>query len=990
MTRIFLLLIMFMPCLLISQEMQREKFSTRLLSAVDSRSGGQHEVYVVLNDQIDIDRMVDSFEMAGTPIRERAIQINKRLRMIANRSQPTVMDQIIDLGIDQVTPVWIVNALFFNADAQQLVTMSGMPEVKFLDLNVPLKIDDPAVMVKNSESRSAEGSREPGLTLIKAPFMWEKGYTGYGQKAFIMDTGIDPTHPALERNYAGNAIPEDQAWFGQLNRFDRPYDCASHGTHVTGTILGIDRKAQDTIGVAYNAMWTGAPILRVCGGNTAIRMVGFQWATDPDNNPETTEDMMDVINNSWTDTMVEDCYEVYKQLLTTVEATGVAVVFAAGNDGPDPQTISQPKNINKSLVNTFAVGAINAANLQIADFSSRGPSKCGGEGSILIKPEVSAPGVNVRSCVPGNTYANFNGTSMAAPHAAGAILLLKEAFPMLSGIDIKLALYHSASDMGEPGEDNVFGMGMIDLESAFNYLVAAGHEPANPTVEQDLSIENFKYFVDPCTGQVAYEVILKNEGTAPISDILLEIIDDLSTLMIEEVPFSLEPGEQVVHTFQLPLVEDGIYNLIVKAIMPGIADERSLNNSIRTYFNYEKIEEWTLSLNEDLVGSDLCGGTRVLASNQNREGTLIWYTADDEFSPIFTGNDYSITLPDADTSLHFFIGLELNKSVINPDEQVEKVAFLPEENSGFTFFTSQEVRLEEFSFECTERTFLSITITDEDGGSYWSANRFYNEGVQSVSPNVVIPRGRVVKIQILGNRELTTPNFDHLPAGIPGYVSILETVINNEVSDELLFPIFDVVFAYEIPCARKPLSLQVSASQVIPLANFSTLPGEPVLPANQPILFVNESESAETFEWNFGDGTLSDEEIPTHTYFEGGAYLVSLKAFQSDGCFDVHTQLIVIEDDATTSLIDLSQSDLISIYPNPAKNELNIQLEDPSERIISVQLINMNGQVLANNPITLQASVYRVDLSSNIPTGMYVVRAMMEDGSSRFGRVVIH
>lgn len=242
MSRILLLLIMCLPSLMISQEMQREKFSTRLLNEVDLRSSGQHDVYIVLNDQIDIDRLVDSFERAGTPVRERAIQINKRLRKIADRSQPAVMDQFMDLGIDQITSAWIVNALFFKADAQQLITMSGMPEVKFLDLNVPLQIDDPAVMVENSESRSAEGSLEPGLELIKAPFMWKKGYTGYGRKAFIMDTGIDPSHVALERNYAGNAIPEDQAWFGQLNRFNRPYDCASHGTHVTGTILGIDRE----------------------------------------------------------------------------------------------------------------------------------------------------------------------------------------------------------------------------------------------------------------------------------------------------------------------------------------------------------------------------------------------------------------------------------------------------------------------------------------------------------------------------------------------------------------------------------------------------------------------------------------------------------------------------------------------------------------------------------------------------------------------------
>ena len=153
---------------------------------------------------------------------------------------------------------------------------------------------------------------------------------------------------------------------------------------------------------------------------------------DPDNNPGTITDMPDVINNSWYDpTVTGECTSIYESTLISVEAAGIAVCFSAGNEGPGVSTITPPKNINTSLVNTFTIGNVNGNNVSypIESSSSRGPSICGGTGSLLIKPEVVAPGANVRSCIGTNSYALYTGTSMASPHAAGAILLLKEAFP---------------------------------------------------------------------------------------------------------------------------------------------------------------------------------------------------------------------------------------------------------------------------------------------------------------------------------------------------------------------------------------------------------------------------------------------------------------------------------------------------------------------------------------------------------------------------------
>ncbi|HJO15173.1 MAG TPA: S8 family serine peptidase, partial [Candidatus Pacearchaeota archaeon] len=153
---------------------------------------------------------------------------------------------------------------------------------------------------------------------------------------------------------------------------------------------------------------------------------------------------------------------------TTAAENGISFVVAAGNSGPRANSVGIPASAKKVI----AVGAVDN-NHEIASFSSRGPTK-----DDRIKPEVSAPGVSVMAPT-ANTYDSYHrwsGTSMATPHVAGVVALLKEADPELNTEEIREMLMLNALDKGEEGEDNTYGWGVVDVLQALLEISPQEHE----------------------------------------------------------------------------------------------------------------------------------------------------------------------------------------------------------------------------------------------------------------------------------------------------------------------------------------------------------------------------------------------------------------------------------------------------------------------------------------------------------------------------------
>ncbi|MCP4580039.1 MAG: S8 family serine peptidase, partial [candidate division Zixibacteria bacterium] len=420
---------------------------------------------IVLSEQFDIESFKKKMTMANSTRAERHAYVINSLREIAGRTQPDLLAYLesgqIRGTVDDYSSYWIANIIIAELAKTAIESIAARSDVDVIalwrepELIEPIEVEQSAPMSSNVEI---------GLDAIGAPEMWELGYTGVDRLVANLDTGVDGYHPALISRWRGNnGAPWQECWFDGYNPDNEyPSDTYGHGTHTMGTLAGLAEITGDTIGVAHGALWIAA--------NTRNNMLGsWQWLVDPDGDPSTIDDVPDVVSNSWGTSAADTCWDNYWIEIDNCEAAGIAVVFSAGNSGPDPESVANPANRIESPYNAFSVGMIdgNDENYPIAEWSSRGPSPCDHE---TIKPEVVAPGILVRSSIPGGGYQLGSGTSMSCPHVAGAIALLRQYNPEASIDTIKWALMQSAVDLGIEGEDNAYGHGLINVRAALNYM----------------------------------------------------------------------------------------------------------------------------------------------------------------------------------------------------------------------------------------------------------------------------------------------------------------------------------------------------------------------------------------------------------------------------------------------------------------------------------------------------------------------------------------
>ncbi|MCK4403673.1 MAG: S8 family serine peptidase [candidate division Zixibacteria bacterium] len=563
-----------------------------------------------LNFKLNLSEFGSTGQKATRKVRHR--MIIRSLMDKAESSQSEIIDYLnkktIEGSVEKFKTFWITNAIQVTATKDQVEKIASHPDVETIYENYPVTLVEP-VSVERSAGNTVE--RERCLSAISAREAWEMGYTGKGRLVCNFDTGVDGDHPALFSNWRGNngGLPS-ASWFDPYGS-DFPKDNKGHGTHTMGIMVGISEG--DTIGVAFGADWIASAVIdRGASISQTISDIlsAFQWAVDPDGNPETLDDVPDVINNSWgiPPGYKPACDQTFWNAIDNVEDAGVVVVFAAGNEGPEPITLRTPADRISSRTNCFSVGAIDALSFgfPVATFSSRGPSGCDNQ---TIKPEVCAPGVKIYSCYKNGEYRLMSGTSMAAPFVAGAVAILRQYNPDATVEEIKQALLESCSDLGLPGEDNSYGRGLINIKRALDILP----RPNMP----NLYLTDFYCAggISPQPGdQINLVVELKNTGedvdgvfaNLSTSDSLAQIASDSTYLgdvdKGEEVsnlssPFrvgfdqNMPLGRKVEFTLQIlgqePLYSSELsFSITVGSLPPNSLGDHDVGNFVFTLSNF--------------------------------------------------------------------------------------------------------------------------------------------------------------------------------------------------------------------------------------------------------------------------------------------------------------------------------------------------------------------------------------------------------------------
>jgi subtilisin family serine protease len=378
-------------------------------------------------------------------------------------------------GIEVRERFWIANAVLAEVNTDK-VDISEVTRVKGVDrAHANFKLSIPENLQQKSASaadgvQSGDYDTTYGLDQINATKVWDEYNTmGEGVGVAVLDTGVDPDHPDIDIN-PDNFVEATEEGVENVD----PYDSDTHGTHTSGTVVG-GNASGEYIGVAPGATLYHGLVIPGGGGSFAQVANGMEWAAE--------EDGVDVVSMSLGAT---GYYTEMIEPTQNIEAAGKILVSSAGNSGAGSS--GSPGNVYEAV----AAGASNEAG-GIASFSSGeevdtqadwGSDAPADWPDTYTVPDYAAPGVSVKSSVPGGGYAEYDGTSMAAPHMSGAIALMLSAAGDIDKSTATEALTETAWAPTEDPDPTRYGDGIIDIKNATD-MVALEQEVTGTVTDAD-------------------------------------------------------------------------------------------------------------------------------------------------------------------------------------------------------------------------------------------------------------------------------------------------------------------------------------------------------------------------------------------------------------------------------------------------------------------------------------------------------------------------
>ncbi|SVB21635.1 uncharacterized protein METZ01_LOCUS174489, partial [marine metagenome] len=456
-------------------------------------------IYIALTDNYDF-RSVEGILAKFNKIEKREF-VKQELKSYYLESQEDIMSQINELKeeglITKVKDLWITNVIICESTGEAIYELAKRKDIRKIDYD-EYRIVLPDID-KNQSHLNDPQSREItwNVLIVNADDVWAEGYTGQGSVVSVIDTGVNYNHQDLNDHMWGGGIFFPLHGYDFHNDDNNPMDDMGHGTHCAGTVAG-DGTAGSQTGIAPDAAIMALKVLDASGGgyeSSCWEAIEFSVNNDAD---------VMSLSLGWLHAWGPDRTS-WRNAMNSALFAGVIASVAAGNEGtqygvPDnirtpgdvpPPWLHPDQTLTGGLSAVVSVGATNS-NDGIASFSSRGPVSWETISPFLdypynpemglIRPDVSAPGENIKSLAHySNTgyESGWSGTSMATPCVAGVMALMISKDPSITPTQMSEIIETSSLHLGSTGKNNTYGSGRVDAYDAVN-MVWGDPIPPNP------------------------------------------------------------------------------------------------------------------------------------------------------------------------------------------------------------------------------------------------------------------------------------------------------------------------------------------------------------------------------------------------------------------------------------------------------------------------------------------------------------------------------
>jgi subtilisin family serine protease len=421
---------------------------------------------------------------------ERRAEVARILTDFSAREQADLVRLLSANGAQNVTPLWIVNAVCCEASAELIRLVAVRPDVEYVGYDMAYA---PDVLETPGVPAAPDDEIPWGVRRINAPAVWAQGHTGQGIVVGVIDTGCDYAHPDLADHLWADPHYPHHGWDFE-NNDNNPMDDNGHGTNTAGFVAA-DGTAGSQCGAAPDAQ------LMICRVRAMVDSVSesqcwqaMQFCVAPPLSPGNGADLY-VLTLGWLLSW-NPHLATWRTAMNNVAAAGLSQIVSPGSEGSGspPRNLRCPGNVPPpwwnpentgvgTLSGAVAVGATDSLD-NLASFSSQGPVSWAAVAPFsdypwppgLTKPEFVAPGVGVKTIQRGGGYVTMSGTSWSAALAGGAAALLLSADSSLSPAAVDSMLEITAIDCGPTGKDNAYGAGRIDVLAA-----VTGVEEGRPT-----------------------------------------------------------------------------------------------------------------------------------------------------------------------------------------------------------------------------------------------------------------------------------------------------------------------------------------------------------------------------------------------------------------------------------------------------------------------------------------------------------------------------